>query len=543
MIKKIQRLVLVLFCITLSAYAESNNTLTVTWDDLIENPSSYIGKTVEVSQTLYVVNNYYWNKYGEITLSNKRLNSPTDVAYPASTEYYSVVAYNSTNQITLSDGSDQTYPSPRPWEDENGTMRIGSRVDNLVGVFSSGDYGYTIVPTETPQFYGNPRPLTPNVTDDYNLKVCAFNLQYYLASDYGTGYGADNEEDAAKQHSKIMHALLAIDADIFGLVEIQQGQEAISKLTDALNAATVAGRYTYVSDGTTTYESYTKVGFIYRTDKVVHYGDIQSNNTEVIHRKKIQGFQLLSNGEKFVFSLNHFKAKSGSGSGDNADIGDGQGTYNGDRVREASAIVTFAKSCATYFGDDDILIMGDLNAYSMEDPITTFINAGYTNMLKTYHGDTVYSYNYYGAAGILDHILANSSMKAQITGCNAFHINTDEPTVFEYDGYSYEDNMYRCSDHDPVIVTLNLGMSVATEQPHVDDVQVHVYSGDDFFEIVNAGDSTLQIYSSIGKLCYIDNITSSDYIVKRGELNLNRGVYVMRIINNSGVVTSHKIIV
>ncbi len=55
-------------------------------------------------------------------------------------------------------------------------------------------------------------------------------------------------------------------------------------------------------------------------------------------------------------------------------------------------------------------------------------------------------------------------MAAQVTGAADWHINSDEPDVFDYDTSFkppaqealYEPNAYRTSDHDPVVVGLNL---------------------------------------------------------------------------------------
>ena len=96
--------------------------------------------------------------------------------------------------------------------------------------------------------------------------------------------------------------------------------------------------------------------------------------------------------------------------------------------------------------DDDILIMGDLNAYTEETPIQNLIKAGYEEQLVRFDPNA-YTYNYYGEKGILDHAMANSTMADQVTGAYAYHINTS--------GYS----SYKYSDHDAVLVGLRLGKS------------------------------------------------------------------------------------
>ena len=116
------------------------------------------------------------------------------------------------------------------------------------------------------------------------------------------------------------------------------------------------------------------------------------------------------------------------------------------------------------------MIIGDLNAYTFETPITTLESKGYTNLVRKYGGLTAYSYVFQGESGYLDHALATSSLEAQVTGATEWHINPDEPTVLDYNvnfksanhvTTLYDDGPYRASDHDPVIVGLQLDVSYA----------------------------------------------------------------------------------
>ena len=56
-------------------------------------------------------------------------------------------------------------------------------------------------------------------------------------------------------------------------------------------------------------------------------------------QKKMQTFRELATGETFIYSINHFKAKSGSASGADANKGDGQGAFNASRVAEANGVM------------------------------------------------------------------------------------------------------------------------------------------------------------------------------------------------------------
>ena len=503
------------------------------WPDDFREASQYIGKTIELNQTLYITNTSNWNKYGEITLSSKRLMSPTDVALPGSAEYRNIVSANEFDQLILSDGSDKQYPNPRPWTGDKNYIRTGAYTNKVVGTFTIEEYGYTITPTEVPVFEGNERPTKVTRLGDYDIKVCGFNLQIYIATNWDGDYGPASKEESDKQHTKIVKALAAIDADVFGLVEVQQGQVALEKLANALNALDPSAQYTYINDGTQVYGTYTKAGYLYKANKVKPLRQLQSNDTGVKHRKKAQGFEVLATGEKFVYMINHFKAKSGKGSGDNADKGDGQGTYNGDRVREATAVVTFAKSCATYFDDEDVLIMGDLNAYSMEDPIRKFTDVGYVHLIKQFAKDEGYSYIYKGMVGCLDYALANEQMAEQVTGCEVFHINADEAAVFGYNGYSYQNNMYRSSDHDPVVVGLRLGTNTPTESIKTDDRII--YGGEGVIGVASAEGCVMEIYTLMGQKVYAEKIMSNEYTMSTAEIGLKGGIYIVKLSNGDVV--------
>jgi len=112
-----------------------------------------------------------------------------------------------------------------------------------------------------------------------------------------------------------------------------------------------------------------------------------------------------------------------------------------------------------------VLIIGDLNSYAMEDPITALKSAGYTNLVDAFIGSDAYSYVYDGQWGYLDHALANPALLPQVSGVVEYHINSDEPSVLDYNtDYKtagqlttlYAADQYRVSDHDPIIIGLNL---------------------------------------------------------------------------------------
>ena len=116
----------------------------------------------------------------------------------------------------------------------------------------------------------------------------------------------------------------------------------------------------------------------------------------------------------------------------------------------------------------------------------------------------------------------------QVTGCEVFHINADEAAVFGYDGYSYQNNMYRSSDHDPVVVGLRLGTGTPTDNIEIDDNRI-IYGGKEIIGIAAAKDNQMRIYSLTGQLVYSDVVNSNDFVISTAELGLRNGIYIVKL--------------
>jgi predicted extracellular nuclease len=351
-----------------------------------------------------------------------------------------------------------------------------------------------------------------------------------MAENTGSGsMGPESYAEHQKQRAKVSKALAKIDADVYGFVEIEQGQQALAEIAADLTANT-GRKFTYINDGGAANGTYTKAGYVYCTDMVEPYGRLRENNTGVTNRKKTQAFVEKATGERFLFSVNHFKAKSGNGSGDNEDKKDGQGSYNGDRVREAQSLLLNYDKDRLYYDDDDMLIMGDLNAYAMEDPITCLRKGGMIDLHRAFHADSSYSYVYHGYAGYLDHALCNNTLFPHVTGMVAYHINSDESDSYTYDK-SNDQTMFRSSDHDPVIVGLNLTETYSTppqdgDESGVEDiVRVRVELIDGIPYICNADGGQCRIYSMDGNLVRITDISTELEPIT----NLKHGLYILNI--------------
>jgi len=445
----------------------------------------YEGMLVTLPQTLTVSENYNLGRYGEVVLSNGRLFQPTQVATPGANAN-AVQAANDLNRIVLDDGSTTQNPDPVPYPGTGltatNTLRGGDTVGGVTGALDYAFGEYRVQATAEPTFTAsNPRTTSPDsVGTGVEVKVASYNVLNYFNGDgngggFPTARGADTYAEFQRQHDKIVEGILGLDADVIGLMELENdgygSDSAIQDLVDGLNAAQTTHTYSFVDPGTSQLGSDAiAVGIIYR-DTVTEAGAAATISSGAFSDKNrqplAQTFSDPLTGEKFTVAVNHFKSKGGTGTGADADQGDGQGNWNATRTAAANDLTDWLTGDPTGSNDPDFLIVGDLNAYAQEDPVTAIKNAGYTDLLAQFNSSAeYYSYVFFGQAGALDHALASSSLAPQVTGATEWHTNTDEPRILDYNmeyksatqiNSLYAADAYRASDHDPLVVGLNLG--------------------------------------------------------------------------------------
>lgn len=459
------------------------------------------GMLVTINEALTVTNNYNLGRYGEVTLSKGRLYVPTNLHQPGTLAITELAAQNALNKITLDDGVNGQNPEniiyPTGGLTALHSLRTGDSVSSLIGVMDYSFSSYRLIPTAPPTFeFTNIRTPAPELSVNGNLKVASFNVLNYFNGDglgggFPTSRGADNAAEFVRQRAKVIAAITAMNADIIGILEMENDgfgeHSALQDLINGLNAvAPTDVHYRFVNpnipaDITTGIEilggDHIKVAMIYNDKKVTEIGTaayITEFPFEYHNRPPMaQSFTLTETGEHLTVAINHFRSKgcSASGGAENEDKLDGQGCYNQRRVQAAQAITAWLSQYPTGVEDDDILIIGDLNAYNKEDPVTTIQSAGYTNLAHKFNGDMAYSYAYGGEIGSLDHALASSSLTDKVQDVIEWHINADEPTILDYNTeYKsedklvslYNDDVYRASDHDPVIISINLVSATVT---------------------------------------------------------------------------------
>lgn len=454
----------------------------------------YEGMLVRFPQTLTVTETYNTGRFGEVLLSaGGRLQTPTNFIDPndnpasgtTSTGASNVAAVNAQedlnlrSQILLDDGSNVQNPPIVPYLDPSDTtIRIGSTLTSLTGALDFDFSVYRLQPTIAPSFNYAPRPAVPGVGSG-NIKVGSFNVLNYFNGDgqgggFPTSRGANTLTEFNRQRVKIIAAITALNPDVLGLTEIENDGDgplsAIADLVNGLNAATAPGTYAIVPSPTggangTTGTDLIKVAMIYKPSKVTLSGASFADVNPVHNRPPLaQTFTVNGSKEKFSLIINHFKSKGCTGaSGANTDQSDGQSCFNDTRRQQAVALLSFIDTVKTRSNDQDVIAVGDFNAYEQEDPIDILRAGGLTDLTTG-----LFSYVFNGESGALDYAFATPVLTTRVTGAAKWNINAEEPRVKDYNQefnppYVYSPDAFRSSDHDPVVV----GLQLANRPPSV----------------------------------------------------------------------------
>jgi uncharacterized protein len=476
------------------------------------------GMVVTFPDRLVVSEYFELARYGQLVLTaDERPYQFTHLNEPSVSGYQEFLADLSTRRIILDDDnndqndatsgpdSDEPYPWPQGGLSVDNRIRGGDYIEDLTGVLhysfagQSGTDAWRIRPIDGVDYTFEEANAAPESPEDVGgrLTVTSYNVLNYFATIDTTASsssgpcgpsgtldcrGADSEQERVRQLTKIVAGLEEIDADVAGLIEIENDEGlATEQIVEALNETTAPGTYDAVDTGYIGTDAI-KVALVYQPGSVTPVGDYEifdssddprfddSRNRPVL----IQTFEENATGARFTVAVNHLKSKGSpcDAVGD-PDLGDGQANCNLTRTMAAEALADYLATDPTGSGDPDLLVMGDLNAYAKEDPIRALEAAGYTDLLAAFEGDDVYTYVFDGQLGYLDIALANADLVGQVTGATAWNINADEVPLFDYNddvrdvGEAsferessalplYAPDELRSSDHDPVVVGLDL---------------------------------------------------------------------------------------
>ncbi len=416
------------------------------------------GMQVELSSAseLFVTRNFsydYDSRRNNMMLSHEApLFKPTQLHAAESDAAVALAKENAANRIYLEsdskapNGQIPYFPTFAQDLDQNGSseqhIRLGSRVEGLHGVVAYSYNEYRLIATnevDSSNFvtsgddFDVARKAAPAIADS-DLRVASFNVLNYFTSVADSGHdnptgqnrGATNLDEFLIQQAKIVSAMNKMDADIIGLMEVENNGfgdgSAIQNLVDALNAEIddVEDHYTYVEieEQDKYQEEYfgsdaIMVAILYRANAVtpkeaakVIVTPEQHIAENTITRKEgtesnpaydkyqrhslLQTFTVKETGEDFSVVVNHFKSKGSEcieewiAGVEDSEPADLQGNCNNFRVSAAKVVSEALKDI-----DGDVLVMGDLNAYGKEDPLLTL-----TDYSKEKYGRDIYTAAY-----------------------------------------------------------------------------------------------------------------------------------------------------
>lgn len=531
------------------------------------------GMLIELTDDAVVTNTRNLFRFGEFTVAGERLAAQfteCNTSDPAGLAAFE--AAQDLRLLVVDDGrsGSDVYPVVLPdgsTLDATTSLRGGARLVGLTGVLDERFNAYRIQPTDVDAINANGRPTTaPNVGG--NLTVVAMNVLNYFTT-FGSR-GADNATELQRQEDKIVAAICELDADVIGLVEIENNGfgagSAVDRLLTAINTACGIDYDVVIPPGNESGTDQIMVCLIYKPSVVEESGTaaVLTQPSNVFSRNRVpvaQTFRVIEPGnanlgQEVTVTVNHWKSKGGScGSGD--DDNGGAGSCNGSRTAAAQAIKAWLAGDPTGTGEPDQLVIGDLNAYSAEDPILTFTDDNWVNTVQAANpgGDFpcggVPSYVFSGEWGSLDHVLASPSVAPSVTGATAWAVNAEEAEDYDYntdEGNNpalYTSSFYRFSDHNPVVVGLDLGVVLPAEliafagRPEdgtvVLDWTTASESGTERFDVQRrtAGGG----FTTLGSVTAAGNTTGeTDYTFTDSEPFDGDNIYRLRIVDADGSV-------
>ena len=333
-------------------------------------------------------------------------------------------------------------------------VRIDDSVVGLTGVigYSYGDFNIT-VPKALEEsnnssisfVHNTDRAKAPVINESYGddgftIKVATQNVLNYFNSPYGgsdnsfgDNRGADSQQEFDRQQAKIVSAIYGLDADILGLMEIENNGfgdfGAINELLEAINAKyydedysdrnkqnSVHNRYVFVGfdnngdvvldDQDTIGSDAITTGIIYRPSKVSvvsgkvipmpeqhapmivdengaaivdSKGEIRESGDNYQRNTVAATFNVLNTGKQLTVSVNHLKSK---GSTCYEDWVGWETWSNFDPAKDDVRNDDFQGSCENFrvaaayqLGTEmakiggDQVVLGDMNSYAKEDPM------------------------------------------------------------------------------------------------------------------------------------------------------------------------------
>ncbi|EJO3995322.1 ExeM/NucH family extracellular endonuclease [Vibrio vulnificus] len=320
----------------------------------------------------------------------------------------------------------------------NNYIRINDSVVGMTGVLHYSYNEFRLIPTANVTkanfVHNTPRTSSPVIKESYGddgftIKVATQNVLNYFNSPYGGHHnqfgdnrGAESQQEFERQQAKIVEAIYGLDADIVGLMEVENNGfgdfSAIRELLEAINAKyykenykdrfareSIHNRYVFVGfdkNGDQVLDQFDTVGsdaittgIIYRPSKVSVIagkvipmpwqdapmivdadgkpvvdgkGELAESGKNYQRNTVAATFRVLNTGKQLTVSVNHLKSKGSTCwddyVGTKAVDDDAQGSCENFRV---ASTYHLGQEMAKIGGDQ--IVLGDMNSYAHEDPM------------------------------------------------------------------------------------------------------------------------------------------------------------------------------
>ena len=416
------------------------------------------GMRVSFDQELTLTDVYKLSE-GEATFSsNGVLRVPTEVQLPGE----AAQAVEKKNRAHSVVATLPTRNSPAP---------VGSTVPALTGVMGHDGRNPRLLLDSTPDFTTPSYAAAPERSAGTVRIVNSNLLNFFNGDGQGGGFpterGARSHEQFLDQSARIREVMASLQPDLLAVQELENdgfGPLSAARSLLALLNETGNEDWAYIEPGTEKIGSdVITVGLFYRTQVLESVGParvLDSPEFKGLSRQPLaQLFRHISSGVTFLAAANHLKSKGRCpDSGSNADQGDGQYCWNQARTSAVSAELPWLEDLASNSGTDRIIVLGDMNAWRLEDPIRRFVESGYIELVEKLSGLPQHSFLYWGQIGTLDYAFATPAMAEYARSAVIWHINADWPREMKQ-----PHPWLRASDHDPVIVDFDFSQSATLD--------------------------------------------------------------------------------
>jgi predicted extracellular nuclease len=356
-------------------------------------------------------------------------------------------------------------------EDDEQLFPAGTVILALEGVYGHDGRGLRLVQKEALRTVPvRVNRVVPAAGSD--LRIVGLNLHNYFNGDgHGGGFptarGAATPAEFARQRGRLSATIKHLRPHLVAVMELEndgfgEDSAAADFIRDLEKASGKSWQAVTPREGPVGGDAIT-VGIFYRPDKLVAAGEaavLTGPHFSRLNRVPIaQQFIDPSSGESFMIVVNHLKSKSSCpDDGRNANLKDGQGCWNHERTEAATVMARWTRSLAETTTAGKALILGDMNAYRMEDPIAAILDTGFQDLKASSGLRLEFSYIFGGEAGTLDYAFASPQLRPHVQSAMVPNINS--PYTLELD---LPLPWLGSSDHDPVLVDLRFRQPVTSD--------------------------------------------------------------------------------